>query len=175
MAIHEPSKEADASVDAGEVSASFADWVRPVVPAMVRLAVRLGARADCEDVVQEALQIAWSKRNQFDPSRGTVRQWLLAITAQQVRLAHRRQRPAAALNTIADRLVSQEVDVAGDVDLARAMADLTTRQRTAIDCHYFVGLTIAETATVMGCSEGTVKSTLFDARTRLRRFLEGAQ
>ncbi|NUR97958.1 MAG: RNA polymerase sigma factor, partial [Kribbellaceae bacterium] len=31
---------------------------------------------------------------------------------------------------------------------------------------------IAETAAVMGCSEGTVKSTLSDARARLRVVLE---
>ena len=34
--------------------------------------------------------------------------------------------------------------------------------------HYFVGLNVEETAAVMACSAGTVKSTLFDARTRLR-------
>ena len=37
--------------------------------------------------------------------------------------------------------------------------------------HYFVGLTVDETAAVMDCSTGTVKSTLFDARTRLRALL----
>ena len=35
-----------------------------------------------------------------------------------------------------------------------------------------VDLTVAETAVVMGVTEGTVKSTLFDARTRLRQILE---
>jgi RNA polymerase sigma-70 factor (ECF subfamily) len=42
----------------------------------------------------------------------------------------------------------------------------------AVDCFYFVGLTVSETAAVMGCSEGTVKSTLSDARARLRAALE---
>ena len=44
------------------------------------------------------------------------------------------------------------------------MTRLAPRQRLAIDCFYFVGLSLAETAAVMGCSEGTVKSTLSDAR-----------
>ena len=44
--------------------------------------------------------------------------------------------------------------------------------RLAVDCVYFVDLTIADTATVMGVSEGTVKSTLSDARERLRVMLE---
>jgi len=44
--------------------------------------------------------------------------------------------------------------------------------KTTVDCVYFVGLTIAETAIVMHVSEGTVKSTLADARARLRTRLE---
>ena len=37
--------------------------------------------------------------------------------------------------------------------------------------HYFVGLSVDETAGVMDCAPGTVKSTLHDARTRLRTML----
>lgn len=50
---------------------------------------------------------------------------------------------------------------------------LTPRQRLAVDCFYFVGLSVTETAAVMRCSEGTVKSTLSDARNRIRTILEG--
>jgi RNA polymerase sigma factor (sigma-70 family) len=57
-------------------------------------------------------------------------------------------------------------------DLETAIGRLSGRQRLAVDCHYFVGLSVAETAAVMGCAEGTVKSTLNDARLRLRRLLE---
>jgi RNA polymerase sigma-70 factor (ECF subfamily) len=35
-----------------------------------------------------------------------------------------------------------------------------------------VGLSVADTAAVMGCAEGTVKSTLADARAKLRAMLE---
>jgi RNA polymerase sigma-70 factor (ECF subfamily) len=41
----------------------------------------------------------------------------------------------------------------------------------AVHLHYFVGLPVDETAAVMGCAPGTVKSTLFDARARLRDLL----
>jgi RNA polymerase sigma-70 factor (ECF subfamily) len=59
------------------------------------------------------------------------------------------------------------------LDVEFAVAKLPARQRLAVDCFYFVGLSVAETAVVMGCAEGTVKSTLSDARARLQRILEG--
>jgi len=58
------------------------------------------------------------------------------------------------------------------MDLGEAVSRLAGRQRLAVDCFYFVGLSVAETAAVMRCSEGTVKSTLADARKRLRSMLE---
>ena len=58
------------------------------------------------------------------------------------------------------------------LDVEYAVARLAPRQRLAVDCFYFVGLSVAETAAVMQCSEGTVKSTLSDARHRLRPLLE---
>jgi RNA polymerase sigma-70 factor (ECF subfamily) len=62
-------------------------------------------------------------------------------------------------------------DTATDVDLERSIRLLSERQQLAVQLHYFLGRTVAETAAVMGCSAGTVKSTLFDARTNLRRAL----
>jgi RNA polymerase sigma-70 factor (ECF subfamily) len=147
--------------------AGFAEWVRPHLPAMARLAARLAPTADRDDVVQEALVRAWTKRRLYDPGRGTAAAWLLAITADQAGKARRRSSAVA-------RLVAEAAhDPSGpDLDIARAVATLPARQRLAVDCFYYAGLTVAETAAVMGCAEGTVKSTLFDARARLRPLLE---
>ncbi|GAA3108939.1 hypothetical protein GCM10010530_35360 [Kribbella aluminosa] len=149
----------------------FVAWVRPWLGAMARLAGRLAAGVDRDDVVQEALARAWVKRGQYDASRGTPAAWLLAITADQARKAVRRTRPGlVALRDVEDDGRVQELDARMDVE--DAVAGLPARQRLAVDCYYFADLSIAETAAVMGCSEGTVKSTLSDARTRLRVRLE---
>jgi DNA-directed RNA polymerase specialized sigma24 family protein len=146
----------------------FGDWARPHLRAMTLLAARLSSETERDDVVQEALSRAWAKRSQFDARRGTPAAWLLAITADQARRARRRVRPlalfaaGAPVRSIDDRL-----------DLELAVARLPERQRLAIDCFYYVGLSVAETAAVMRCAEGTVKSTLSDARARLARILEG--
>jgi RNA polymerase sigma factor (sigma-70 family) len=146
---------------------TFEDWVRPHLGAMARLAARLAPYADRDDVVQESLARAWLKRHQYDASRGTPAAWLLAITGDQARKAARRFRGTTA--EVPEDGVATEWE--SRMDVRRAMRQLTDRQRLAIDCYYFAGLSTAETAAVMDCSVGTVKSTLADARLRLRTLL----
>ena len=145
---------------------AFAEWVEPYLAVMSRLAARLAPTAERDDVVQEALSRAWAKRMQFDPQRGSSGAWLLTITANCARSA--RQTRAAL----------REIDMASEarspehVDIERAIGQLPARQRLAVNCFYFAGLSVAETAAAMRCSEGTVKSTLAEARHRLRKLLE---
>jgi len=151
----------------GSTPAGFGDWVRPHWPVMAALARRLAA-SDWEDVLQEALCSAWRKRGQFDPDRGSARSWLLAITADQARKSHRRLRPVGEL-TGGEQAALPDRSTA--IDLERAIGGLTTRQQLAVNLHYFLGLPLAEIAGVLGCSEGTAKSTLADARRRIRSSL----
>jgi len=145
---------------------AFAAWIRPHWDGLVRLARQLAPDGDWEDVLQEALSATWRKRAQFDERRGTARNWLLAIVADQARKGHRRvvRWPVRAVEDAHE-------DELADLDLDRAVAALSARQRTAVVLHYYVGLPIADVAEVMSCAVGTVKSTLSDARARLGREL----
>jgi len=106
---------------------------------------------------------AWQHRDQFDPERGSLSAWLVAITAHRATTVRRK---------VVRRLTAPSPNDANDIetrlDLADAMRSLTPRERLAIDCYYFAGLSVSESARVMGCSDGTVKSTLATARDRLR-------
>jgi RNA polymerase sigma factor (sigma-70 family) len=157
-----------------EAAAAFATWVGPSLVPMRRLARRLAPDAEPDDVVQESLARAWQKRALYDPARGSATAWLLAITADQARSARRTKvrrlrliDESAELIDAADPIYQHDFD--GDLD--RAISQLARRQQLAVQLHYFVGISVEETATVMECAVGTVKSTLFDARTRLRQIL----
>lgn len=151
-------------------AADFAGYVQPFLPKMLYLAERLGGQANRDDIVQEALINAWTKRSQFRIDRGSLGGWLMAIVADQARKTWRR--PLPLFRRIPD---PPEDPVEDRIDLARAVRLLPLRQRMAVECHYFAGLTVAETAAVMRCSEGTVKATLSHARGNLRSALEGAK
>ena len=151
--------------DAG--TREFIEAAQPHMTKMLRLARRLG-RDNAEDIVQEALARAWERRTQYDPGRGSLGAWLLSITADQAykswRWSLRHDRPIPAPAPADDTTVEL-------LDLDRALRKLSKRQRLAVDSYYFAGLTVEEVASVMGCSTGTVKSTLSDARAALRRDL----
>ena len=150
--------------------AEFIAWVRPHWPIMHRLACRLAPDSRGDDALQEALAAAWRKRAQFDAARGTARVWLLAIVADQSRKQYRHLAPSVELLEDAAGAPADS-EVAARLDLIRLLDRLTQRQRLAVSLYYYVDLPLADVAAVMGCSAGTVKSTLADARAKLRNLL----
>ncbi|WP_375499823.1 RNA polymerase sigma factor [uncultured Jatrophihabitans sp.] len=139
---------------------------------MFRFAVTLSSLDDADDLVQDALARAWTKRAQFDPDRGSLRSWLLAIVADQARSRWRRRRPVEELlDPGALTVPGADTSTPHSADLHAAIRRLPPRQRAAIVLHHFVDLSVVDAAAVMGCSAGTVKSTLHDARAALAHAL----
>jgi RNA polymerase sigma-70 factor (ECF subfamily) len=150
----------------------FTDWVAPHLMDMRRFAISLAGPDGADDLLQDTLGRAWDKRGQFDPQRGTPRAWLFAIMADRARRIRRLTPRPLELRLSADPLTGG-ADVIG-IDVRRAVAALPRRQRVAVTLHYYLDLPIAEVAQLMGCSTGTVKSTLHDARLGLADRLGGA-
>jgi DNA-directed RNA polymerase specialized sigma24 family protein len=135
---------------------------------LLRFAVSLTSPADAEDVVQDALARAWSKRHTFDASRGSMKAWLLAIVADQARRRWRQSAGAPRVN-VSNGIAAGPSPVSAD--LRRAIESLPPRQRAAIVLRHYLDLTVDDVAAVMRCTSGTVKSTLHDAHERLALLL----
>ncbi len=93
-------------------------------------------------------------------------------------LDHARKRSSKEVPAEPDPRVASPVDVADAVStramLMRALADLPPRQRACVVLRYFEDLSVEDTAAVLGCTEGTVKSQTSRGLDSLRSMFEGS-
>ncbi len=142
-----------------------------------RTAYLLGAGDEADDVVQEAFVKAYRGLGSFRAG-APFRPWLLRIVANEARNLHRGSRRRRSLEL---RLAEPDVDpvrpdqaaVAADARarLLAAVGRMPHRDRQVLTCRYFLDLSEAETAEVLGWPRGSVKSRLSRAIAKLRRAL----
>jgi RNA polymerase sigma-70 factor (sigma-E family) len=117
-----------------------------------------------EDLVQVTLTKVWRHwRRIDDPDAYT---WT-AMTRTYQTWWRRKWRGELPTDQLPD-LPEPSVDVDGNTDLWAAMGQLSRQQRAVLVLRYFVDLTEAETAAVLGCSVGTVKTHTSRALATLR-------
>jgi RNA polymerase sigma-70 factor (ECF subfamily) len=146
-----------------------------------RAAALLGAGEDAEDVVQEAFVKAYRALSRFRPD-AAFRPWLLQIVANETMNLHRSARRRSGL-TLRLAGVSAPTPLSDDPEgeavraerrrvLLAAVRDLPEKDQQVLTCRYFLELSEAETATVLGWPAGSVKSRLSRSLVRLRAKLE---
>ena len=133
----------------------------------------LGDRAEAEDLVQTALAktyAAWPKVRDVHAAPGYARTVLVNTASSWFRKrSWRNERPTAVLPDLVD-----EHDPSDRPALMSALAVLPPRQRAVVVLRYYEDLSVAQAASALGVSEGTVKSQTSDALARLRTLLGDA-
>jgi RNA polymerase sigma-70 factor (ECF subfamily) len=135
--------------------------------------------AEAEDVTQEVFLRLWNQPDRFDPSRGSLRSFLLAqsharavdavrsLNSRRLREVKDAQRTASA-----DYDMQHEVwDLALADQVARALGALPEEERQVIEMAYFGGHTYVDVATLLDQPEGTVKSRIRNGMRRMRAVL----
>jgi len=137
-----------------------------------------GDHAWAEDVVQETFLRAWRHPEAFGPERGSAQAWLCTV-ARRLVIDCVRAKKARPTEVGDEHLLASAAVVEDDHDrillgweVAEAMATLTPEHRAVLRETYFKGLSVAETATVLGVPAGTVKSRTYYALRALKRALE---
>jgi RNA polymerase sigma-70 factor, ECF subfamily len=142
------------------------------------LGLTFGDRQRAEDLLQETLVRAWLHPEAFDPRYDSMRPWLytvarrLAIDARRSRQA----RPAEVSDVVLESTPAAE-DTADSavhaLDVREAVRTLSPEHRAVLVQIYFRGLSVGETAQVLGIPAGTVKSRSYYALRLLSRSLPG--
>ena len=149
----------------------FREFMRGRWPAMVRLAYGLtGDLGHAEDVAQAAFARAYASWGRVTQA-GDPDAYLRRMVVNENRRRFRRQRVAEELTgTLPDRGVADTADACDQrTTVLAALARLGPRQRAVIVLRFWMDLSEADTARVMGCTVGTVKSQASRALAALRR------
>ena len=155
----------------------WADTYRVNSDRLVRLATTLVGASQAAELVADAVAVAVTS-----PGWSEVREPGAYLTRSVVNAAHGFHRSEARRRDREVRATRLDVviePVAGDparsaettVDVHRALAGLSPQQRAVVHLHYWEDLTIARTAQVLEVSEGTVRSQLARAKTKLQEAL----
>jgi len=120
-----------------------------------------------EDLVQTALTKAWFAWRRIEDPEAYVRRIMVTTSASWWRRRWVRETPTEELSLELDRAGASPAQV-GDQDLWHAIGRLPRRQRAVVVLRYLEDRTEADTADLMGCSVGTVKSQCAKALAKLR-------
>ena len=133
------------------------------------------------DITQDVFSYLWELPDRVDLGRGSLRAYLAVVShrraVDEVRRNERRARIEAAVPS-AELTDGPEIDVVEsaarqwcNARLAAGLAQLPREQRAAVELAYFDGLTYKQVARALAIPEGTAKSRLRLAMSRLRALL----
>jgi RNA polymerase sigma-70 factor (sigma-E family) len=148
----------------------FREFVLARGPGLSRTAYLLtGDHQLAEDLLQQALTKTathWPRVRTGGNPEGYVRR---AMVNQRTSWWRRRRYTEVGAEALSAAAVADSADaVVRRMALARALSVLPIRQRAVLVLRFFEDMTEAQTAEVLGCSVGTVKSQAHDALARLR-------
>ncbi len=147
------------------------------------LAVRLRRRCADEQIVAEVMQetylAVWRAAGAFAGAAvgGSAVGWLWTIAARRLVDAFRRRAhhaeppPAAAARPVAPAAEDEALAATVGGDVGDALRRLAPELRAVLQAMVLDGLSVRETAVLLGVPEGTVKTRARRARTEMRRAL----
>lgn len=154
---------------------AFCSWVSARSPSLLRTAYLLtGSRVDAEDLLQTTLAktyLSWGRIREREAVDGYARR--VMVNTQTSLWRRRRVAEDVTDEPPEPRPRGGPRDAMAELDLRhalwQALSRLPRRQRATLVLRYYEDLSETDTAKVLGCSVGTVKSTSSRALARLRQ------
>jgi RNA polymerase sigma-70 factor (ECF subfamily) len=141
-------------------------------------------KAEAEDMLQEVFLSIYLQKERYDPSRGSIRTWILQFAYFKSLLRRRYLRIRHFYN---DEEVSEGREIRGSqasgamgmssVEWARCvetgLATLAAKQRRAIELVHFEGFTLQETTEILRESFANTRNLYYRGLKELKEFLNG--
>ena len=154
-------------MDTAEVRMSFEEFVRARSASLGRSAYLLtGDRHHAEDLLQSALVRAAVRGDGLDDPEAYVRRILYTHAVSWWRRL--RRQPPETLTEAPTHASNPAADVETRLVMEQALARLTAKQRAVLVLRFYEDQTEQQTAILLGCAVGTVKSQTRYALARLR-------
>ena len=123
---------------------------------------------DVEDVVQDAIGIAWEKKETLQDER-LFKSWLARILCNQCKQVLRR-RSKFSFFPLQDDTVTVEIPDP-EISVQEAINKLKPEIRLLITLHYIDGYTMKEISEMLALPQGTIQTRLMRGRNQLKKVL----
>jgi RNA polymerase sigma factor (sigma-70 family) len=134
------------------------------------------SRSLADDITQETFIRILTKYHTYDQTR-PIKPWIYTITINVTRSIMRKQKWIDALSPFSQQVEDDHINSIEYTfmkneevrELWEAVKQLTLKSREILILHFYLGLTLKESASVLGIPVGTAKSRLHTALKQLRR------
>ena len=138
----------------------------------------LGSKEDAQDAAQEVFLRLYRHLHRVDPQRPLL-PWLYRVTVNVCHDLRRKRRWDTAIPVEEVDPARLTADPAGEIAraeqkrmVAAALQTLTEKERAAVVLRDIQGLSTREVAGIMGSSEVTVRTRIWLARVKIKKFVE---
>ena len=171
-------RERVAQVLAGNTE-KFRGFVEAIQQPLFAFVAQFVPEADREELVQDVFLTAFQQLRRFDSARGSFRTWVFTIARNRClnHLQRAQRRPlveSSAASTTPPTVPPEGHALRRELHdrLDRSLNELNEPLRTTFVLAEIIGLPHREVAQIEGIEQGTVKSRLHRARSKLRAALE---
>lgn len=126
-----------------------------------------GNHSVAEELTQEAFIKAWKGLPQFG-FRSSLKTWLYQVA---INVGRDWLRSHSAMTLVPDETSESSVNKSEQIAIHEALLEMDEDSRTVLVLFYWEGMKQDEMSHILKIPEGTVKSRLFNAKTKLREIL----
>jgi len=178
-ASDDPALAARAGRGDAQAFATLYDRHAPVVMALLQRMLRTAGEGPAPaDVLQDVFLEAWQHVREYDPSKASVRTWLLVRARSRgldaLARVTRQRTAATTVRLLAEdgRDAKQARPSERSLAIRQGLAALDDDVRAVLELSYFQGFTAEEIASRVGAKLGTVKSRIARGLDRLGHLLD---